>query len=193
MMNDQFATLLRRHLVDTANERPASGELESALRRTSVERQFRPWVARLRTRPELGARLGWQLRYGLAAVALLLALAAAAAWYAGSLPGPGTVFEGRWTSTDTADDSTQTLIVEAGRLPSVHFEDDFSVNCERRGEPSTVYIADGTGEIDGGRLTVTFPSGGCGIDLLQAVWFYDYNEATDTLLDYQDITWTRLP
>ena len=193
MMNDQFPTLLRRHIVDNANERPAEGQLEAALRRTTTEPQFRPWVARLRTRPELGARLGWQLRYGLAAVALLLALAAAAAIHFGSEANRGTVFEGRWTSTDTPDDSTQTLIVEPGRSPRVHFEDDFSVNCERRGEPSTVFIANGAGEIDGGRLTVDFPSGGCGIDVPPFVWSYDLDPGTDTLLDSQGIVWVRQP
>ena len=47
-----------------ADERPADGQLETVLRRTAIEPQYRPWVARLRTRPELGVRLGWQLRYG---------------------------------------------------------------------------------------------------------------------------------
>ena len=193
MMDDQFASQLRRHVVENADERPADGQLETALRRTAAEPQLRPWVARLRTGPELGVRLGWQVRYGLVAVALLLALAAAAVWYAGSQPGTGTVFQGRWTSTDTADDSTQTLIVAPGTLPSIHFEDDFSVNCERRGEPSTLYLADGSGEIRGGRLTFRMSSSGCGIDMGPAEWFYDYDPATDTLVDYQDIVWVRVP
>ena len=192
MMNDQFAADLRHHLLENANERPAEGQLETVLRRTGIEPQYRPWVARLRMRPELGG-VGWQVRYGLAAVALLLALAAAAAWYAGTLPAPGTVFQGRWTSTDIADDSIQTLVVAPGRSPAVHFEDAFSINCERRGERSTVYLADGAGEIDGGRLTVSFPTGGCGIDLPPFVWFYDYDAATRTLVDYQDIVWVRAP
>ena len=193
MMNDQFANELRRQFAESANERPADGQLEVALRRTSIEPQYRPWVARLRTRPELGARLSWQLRYGLAAVALLLAISAAAVWYVGSRPGPGTVFQGRWMSTDVADDSTQTLVVSAGQTPSVHFEDDFSANCKRRGEPSTIYLADGQGEITGGRLTFRMPGSGCGIDIGPAEWFYDYDPATDTLVDYQEIVWVRLP
>ena len=89
MMHDQFAAQLRRDLVENANERPADGQLETVLRRTAIEPQYRPWVARLRTRPELGARLGWQLRYGLAAVALLLAIAAATIWFVRLAFGPG--------------------------------------------------------------------------------------------------------
>ena len=144
MMNDQFAAQLRRHVVENADERPADGQLEAALRRTAASRSSGRGLADSGGGPSSGARLGWQVRYGLAA------RGAAPRACGGGRPGTpargqarATVFQGRWTSTDTADDSTQTLVVAPGTLPSVHFEDDFSINCERRGEPSTVYLADG--------------------------------------------------
>jgi len=207
MMNDHVSAQLRRYLVETANEMPGDGQLEAVVRRTSTARQLRPWVARLRTPPVLGSTLGQQMRLVMVA-ALIAGLTAGVTWIVGSQlnhsvinqptqatpePTPSTVFEGTWTSSDTADESTQTLVVAPGRSPDVHFEDDFSISCERRGEPSTVYLADGVGEIDRGRLTVTFPTGGCGIELGSAVWFYDYDAATDSLIDYQDIVWHRVP
>jgi hypothetical protein len=122
---------------------------------------------------------------------MLLTATFAAVLGGGSGPRPTTPFEGTWTSTDTADRSTQTLVVSAGRDPTVHFEDDFSINCERRGEASTVYVADGQGRIADGRLTVQFPEGGCTINMPAAEWWYEYRSSSDSLVDYQGITWSR--
>jgi hypothetical protein len=210
MMNDRFSARFRQYLVDAANEQPADGQLEAVLRRTSTAPQHRSWVARLGTRLTLGQGFRGHGRLVLVLSALVVALAAGVAWYIGSEqtnravlhvnsptavptsePTPTTVFEGTWTSTDAADGSTQTLVVERGRSPEVHFQDDFSISCERRGEESTRYVADGTGEVLAGRLTFRGTSGGCGIDLGRFEWFYDFDEATDTLIDYQEIVWTR--
>jgi hypothetical protein len=194
MMTDQFSIELRRHLVEAADERPSEGQLEAVLRRTATERQLAPWVAglRLRARRDLNVRVGWQLRYVLIGAALLIAAALVVVLGGGSQSAGRTVFEGRWTSADTVDDSTQTLVVDAGLDPDVHLEDDFSVNCERRGDSSTLYIADGLGEVNLNRLTVSYASGGCSIRLGPYEAFYDYDSATDTLVDYQDTTWTRV-
>ena len=157
MMNDRFAAQLRRHLLESADERPADGQLEAALRLTASEPQYRPWAARLRMRPELEcphrvAASVWPRCGGVAARDI-----GRRYLVCGLASRRGNGLQGRWTSTDAADDSIQTLIVAAGSSPSVHFEDHFSINCERRGEPSTQYVADGAGEIDGGRLTVKLP------------------------------------
>ncbi len=79
MMNDRFSAQLRRHLLNTANERPADGRLEEIDERVAVTAQ----------RPRLVARLGWfpgrfdpfassPVRYALVAAALIVAIAAAA-------------------------------------------------------------------------------------------------------------------
>ena len=192
MMSDQFSVELRRHLLETADERPADGQLEAVVQHTAVVRQRRPWVVRLRWLLDPVAPFGSAgLRYGLVALALLIAAAMVAIVAGGPRPGGDSVFEGRWTSTDAVDASTQTLVVEGGQTPNVHFEDDFSINCERRGDSSTAYVADGPGEILRNRLTARFLSGGCLIRLPPYEAFYDYDSATDTLLDYQRITWVR--
>jgi len=210
MMNDRFSARFRQYLVDSANEQPADGQLEALLRRTSRAPQRRAWVAGLGMRRFLGHGVGGQGRLVVVLGALLVALAAGVAWYAGSeqtnrsslhvndptsaptsAPTPTTVFEGTWISTDAADGSTQTLVVGPGGAPGVHFEDDFSSSCERRGEKSTRYVAEGTGEIVAGRLTFRGTKGGCEIDVGPFEWFYDFDEARDALVDYQEIVWRR--
>lgn len=194
MMNDRFSIQLRRHLLEAADERPADGQLKAVVQRTAVEPQRRPWVVRLRWLLDPVAPFGSVgLRYGLVALALLIAAAMVAILAGGPRPGGGSVFEGRWTSTDPVDASTQTLVVEGGQTPNVHLEDDFSINCERRGDSSTAYVADGPGEILRDRLIARFLSEGCVIRLGPYEAYYDYDSATDTLLDYQRITWVRAP
>jgi hypothetical protein len=193
MTTDRFSPLIRRHLIETADERPAHGQLETVLRSTAATPQQRSWLVRLRwlvdpAAPYANARI----RYGAAALALLI-VAAMVAILAGGGPSGRTVFEGRWTATDTTDRSIQTLVVDRGQAPNVHFEDDFSIDCQQRGEASTVYRADGTGAIHTNRLIVQFPGGGCTTRLPPAESFYDYDEATDSLLDHEGITWTRVP
>lgn len=79
MMNDRFSAQLRKHLLDTADERPADGRLEAIDERVAVTAQ----------RPRLVARLGWfpgrvdpfasgAVRYALIAAAVIVAIVAAA-------------------------------------------------------------------------------------------------------------------
>jgi hypothetical protein len=192
MMTDQFAVQLRRHLLDTADERPADGRLEAVVERTLGVSQRLPWIARLRWRLDPIAPFNnpW-LRYGAVALSLLILAAVSVVAFAGTNP-RAPVFEGTWTSTDTADGSTQTLVVGPGTDPTVHFEDDFSVNCQNRAERVTRYRANATGHISGGRLMVDFV-GGCTQVLPVYPAFYEFDAATGTLLDYQSIRWVRVP
>jgi hypothetical protein len=191
-MTEQFAVQLRQHLIEAADDRPEEGRLEAVVQRTAVLPQRMPWAARLRWRIDPIAPLEnvW-LRYGLVATALLIAAVVLAVLSSVGHANAGTVFEGTWTSADPIDRSTQTLVVEAGQAPAVHFEDDFSVNCQRRGDTSTLYVADGPSEIVGDRLTAHYASGGCIKRIAPYDAFYDYDPATDTLLDYQAIRWVR--
>ena len=192
MMTDRFSLLLRRHLLETADQQPAHGQLETALRSTAVTPQHRSWLVRLRWLVDPAAPFAnTRIRHGALALALLLAASMVAIFASGGDPDGGVVFEGRWTSTDTADRSTQTLIVDGGDSPTVHFEDDFSIDCQRRGDTSTVEVAEGPGGITLDRLTVRFPSGGCFIRVGPYEAFYDYSAATDTLIDDQGATWVR--
>lgn len=194
MMHEQFPVQVRRHLVETANEIPADGALDAVLRLTAVKPQQRPWLIRLRWLVSPVAPYGNAvLRYGLVAAALLLALAAVAILAGGSSPGGKTMFEGRWRSIDPPDNSTQTLVVSSGLTPDIHFEDAFSSGCSDNGDTSTLFLADGPGQIKGDRLDVYFPTGGC--VTWQVDSFYislEYQSATDTLLQ-GDLVWHRLP
>ena len=117
---------------------------------------------------------------------LLGQLVAASAWAAG--PGP---FKGVWTSTDT-DGSTQLLIVSSGSTPSVTFEDFYASACDRFGGPSTHWVSAGEGSVDGDALLVSFHKSGCGsfsIGAYDGWWLYD--AGSDTLIDSDDIVWSR--
>ena len=197
MMRDPSFTPMRRRILETVNEQPALGQLEGIVAATAAMPQRRPWAVRLKWLLEpvspFGPLASTRVRLGFVVVAMLVLATLAGAVGSGSRPRPTTPFEGTWTSTDTADGSTQTLVVSAGSAPTVHFEDDFSVNCQNRGEASTVYLADGQGEIADGRLTVRFPEGGCTIKVPAAEWWYEYGSSSDSLVDYQGITWSRAP
>lgn len=193
MMTDPFSLLLRRHLLETADERPADGRLETVVQSTAATRQRRSWLVRLRWLVDPAAPFdNARNRYGAAALAPLIAASMIAVLAGGGGPAGRTVFEGSWTATDTTDRSTQTLIVDGGRSPSVHFEDDFSIDCQQRGETSTAYVADGPGEIQGNRLIAHYGSGGCVTRLAPYDALYDYDAATDAILDDQGIMWTRI-
>jgi hypothetical protein len=194
-MDDQMTGPLRRHIVEFADEHHAAGQLEALLAATAAMPQRRRWSVRLRWLVvpvwPFGPLASVRVRLAYVIIALMVLAALATALSSGSGPAQRTPFEGTWTSTDTADDSTQTLVVAGGRTPTVHFEDDFSINCQKRGEASTVYVVDGTGEMANDRLTVHFGRGGCGIKLEPADWWYDYVAASDSVLDYRGIRWTR--
>ena len=193
-MNDRFSLLLRRHVLESAEERPADGQLETVLRATSRAPQRRSWLVRLRWLVDPAAPFeNGRVRYAAAALALLLVAAAVAIVAVGTAPGRPTVFEGRWTAIDPTDRSIQTLVIGEGRSPSVHLEDDFSIDCQRRGDTSTAFVADGIGEVQAGRLVIRFTSGGCDLRLAPYVVAYTYDAATGTLRDDQATGWSRAP
>lgn len=192
MTNDPLTLRLRRHLAETADYRAAPSQLEALARVSAAASQQRPWFVRLRwlfdpSAPSTNA----SLRYGAIVLALLLVATALVL-----LAGAGQErlaprsFVGSWVSVDPVDDSLQTLVIGVGESPAVHFEDAFSINCERRDE-STLYVADGQGSIDSNRLSLNLV-GGCETSLDWPV-SYVYDPATDTLFDQDRITWTRAP
>jgi len=75
-MSDQFAAQLRQHLLESANERPADGQLAAVVAHVAATNQRRSIVAVLADPP---ARLGPSrtMGYGFVAGALLVALVAA--------------------------------------------------------------------------------------------------------------------
>jgi hypothetical protein len=108
-----------------------------------------------------------------------------------SAAGPGP-FRGLWTSTDT-DGSTQLLIVSNGATPSVTFEDFYASACDRAGWPATHWVSNGQGSVDGDLLLVEFHKSGCGLFSIGAYeGFWLYRADSDTLIDPDDIVWTRL-
>lgn len=193
MMNDRFSAQLRQHLVESANERPAEGQIAAILAQVATTPQPRPWVARL---PGLRGWIGQYpaaARYGLIAVALVLAAVAGAILAVGLQTRPSTPFEGTWTGIDIADGSTLNLYVGAGASPTVRFEDLLSTGTVCSGAPVKVLTANGYGEISGGdRLEVSYPDGGsCGEFTTPFAGVYQYDAATDTLVDQAGIRWIR--
>ncbi len=195
MTNDRFTGQLRQHLLSTADERPADGQLAAVVERVAVTPQRHSLVARLTWFPgRVGTFPSVALRYGLVALALIGATVAAAILSGGSQSPPTTVFEGTWTSTDPGDGSAQTLVIGEGSAPTVHFEDAYASGEACRADVVKVFTADGSGEISGDRLEASFPNGGgC---LLMRVQVpdgdYDYDPATGTLVDGQRLTWVRV-
>jgi hypothetical protein len=193
MMNDRFSAELRQHLLATANERPAEGRLAAIIDGVAVTAQRPAPLARLTWFPtRLGPFPSTVVRYGLIALALIIATAAAAL-FAGGQP-QRTPFQGAWTSIDPVDGSTQILVVGAGDRPTVRFEDQLATGPACLQDAVKVFTASGTGEISDDRLDVSFPNGGgCG---LLAVGVgpgsYTYDRARDTIVDGQGLTWARV-
>lgn len=195
MMNDRFSASLRRHLLDTANERPADGQLAAVLDRVADTPQRLPLVARLAWVPgRIGPFPSTALRWALIAAALLAATMAVAIGGGGG-PFRSTVFEGTWTSVDPVDASRMTLVVGAGMTPVVHFEDALATGAACVDDPVRVFTADGTGQVSGSVLAVTYPDGGgCGLTPVEmGPGTFDYDEASDTLLASDGLTWSRVP
>ena len=193
MTNDRTAVAIRRHFLETADERPADGQLETILDVTSTTRQRPRWaVVALGLADPMAAVSGAALRFGLLAALLALALAGIVVFGGGSRG--GTPFQGTWRSIDIPDGSTQTLVVGGGLNPAVYFEDAFASGCRDGGDASTFFQAEGPGEISSYRLTAHFAESGCitwRVPAFDAT--FDYDVATDTLLDHTGITWRRLP
>jgi hypothetical protein len=193
MMNDRFSAQLRQQLLDTADERAAEGQLAAIVAHVAITPQRRPLVARL---PGLQGRVApfpAVVRFGLIAVALVLAAVAGAILAGGSQPRATTPFEGTWTTIDPLDGSTMNLYVSAGATPAVRFVDDVATGGACDLDPVKRFIADGTGEISGNRLRASFPNGGgCGRTTVEVPGIYDYDDRTDTLLDQDGVTWVRV-
>jgi hypothetical protein len=87
-----------------------------------------------------------------------------------------------------------TLIVSEGVTPVVQFQDDLATGAACVADEVKIFRADGLGEINGSRLEAIYPDGGgCGSMLVPIGGVYDYDEQTDTLVDADGLTWTRLP
>lgn len=190
-MNDRFSAQLRQHLLDTADERPATGQLEMVVQGVAHTHQRHPLVARLTWNPgRIGLFPAAAVRFGLVASALALAMATGAILAGG--PNPTTVFDGTWTSTDPADGSVQILVVGPGNTPAVYFEDGYATGAACVNDVVKRFTARGTGEIAGSRLAVAFPDGGgCGLMTVEVPGLYDYLAASDTLVDQDELIWTR--
>ncbi|HYN70338.1 MAG TPA: hypothetical protein VEX41_09025, partial [Candidatus Eisenbacteria bacterium] len=194
-MNDRFSAQLRQHLLLTANDRPADGQLAAVVQAVSGTAQRNRLAVRLTWHPgRIGPFPALALRYAFVVVALGGTGLVAALLLAGG-PSRSTVFEGTWTSIDPGDGSTQYLVVAAGNSPTVKFVDQFATGVACRSDTVKVFTADGRGTvISGDRLEVQWPGGGgCGLETVDiAIGYLDYHQATDTLVDSQKLTWSRV-
>lgn len=94
-MNDRFSAQLRQHLLEPADQRPAEGQLAALDARVAVTGQRNPLATRLTWFPgRIGPFPSAAVRYGLVALALVVALVAAAVGGGGAGPSRSTVFEG---------------------------------------------------------------------------------------------------
>ena len=192
MMNDSFSVELRQHLLATADERPGDGRLAAIVEGVAVSGQRHALVARLPWSPaHIKPFPSRAVRYGLIAVALLVAIVAAALFAGGGFQSR-TVFNGTWSSTDPADGSSQTLTIGAGTRPAVHFEDEYATGLACRDDAVKVFTADGTGEISDDRLDASFPDGGgCGSMKVDIAIRVVHDAATDSLRDQDGVLWAR--
>ncbi len=192
-MNDRFAATLRQHLLDTADDHPADGQLAAVIDGVTATSQRHPVAARLTAFPGRALPVpGATLRFGLVAVALVAATVAAAVFVAGG-PSGRTPFEGTWTTTDATDGSTMFLVLGAGSSPAVRFVDELASGPVCAGDDVKVYTADGTGRIVDNRLDTEWPNGGsCGLitEPMPRVSLV-YDAASGTLIDNLQKTWVR--
>jgi hypothetical protein len=194
MMNDRFAVQLRQHLLDTANERPAEGHLAAIVERVAVTPQRRWLRPRLPEIPAWAGGLPVAVRYGLLAIALVLAALAGAILAGGGTQTRSTPFEGSWTTIDVPDGSRMNLYVGAGRNPTVRFEDLHATGEGCRNDPGKVFTADGAGHINRETLEATYPNGGgCGLERVSIAGRYVYNADADILVDQDGLIWARVP
>jgi hypothetical protein len=194
MMNDRFSAQLRQHLLETANDRPAEGQLAAIVDSVAAKPQRR-WLAPWR--PQVPAWVGGlpaTVRYGLLAGLLVLAALAGAILAGGGTHAPSTPFEGSWTTIDVADDSTLYLSVGAGPNPTLRFEDLHATGSACRNDEVKVFRADGVGHINGEQLEATYPNGGgCGLETVSTAGRYVYNPDGDILVDQDGQIWARIP
>jgi len=191
MISDRFSAQLRQHLLDTADEGVADGQLASIVDRVAATSQRPTLVARL---PWFSPRVGSaavQLRWALVVLALIAATVAVAIVAGGSLP-RSAGFEGTWTASDPVDASTWNLVVAAGETPAVRYLDDMAAGLVCGDDPGMPFVADGTGTVEGNRLRVTWTAtNGCDLDSVPASTVYTYDNPADALVDEIPVTWTR--
>ena len=110
----------------------------------------------------------------------------------GNFSAPTSPFTGSWEATD-GDGSHETLVVSTGSRPSVIFQDFYASGCDSFSPlPADHFTASGKGELDGSTLLVFFMKSGCGLFLLGGYGdYYEYDEATDTLIGSDGIVWSR--
>jgi hypothetical protein len=194
MMHDKFSAELRRHLLETADERPADGQLAAVVEGVAAARQRHPAVARLTWSGRVGPFPSAVVRYGLIGAALIGALLAGALIGAGGGPARGTVFEGTWTTTDPGDGSGMLLVVARGNAPAVYFEDPYASGAACVADRIKRFTAVGAGSIIDGRLHVTWPDGGgCGLVTVPiADGNLDHDPRIDALVDADGLIWIRV-
>ena len=193
MTQDRFSAQLRQHLLESANERPADGQLAAVVEAVGHTSQRTPLVARLTSNPgRIGGFPTAAIRYGLIAAALALAMVAGAIFAGAGGRDATTLFEGTWITIDPADGSGMTLVVGPGAAPEVYFEDGYASGAACVRDEVKRFTARGTGEISGNRLVAEFPDGGgCGLTTVAIGGLYDYNAATDSLVDQDGLGWSR--
>ena len=191
-MNDRFAAQLRRHLQETADDRPAEDQLARVLDGVAAATQRHPATARLTWDPgRLGQIVTGAIRYGLIAAALLLA-ALAGASLGGGAPRPTSVFEGAWITIDPGDRSGMTLVVGPGLTPDVYFEDGYATGRACTDDDVKRFTARGTAAITDRYLVATFPDGGgCGLRTVEVRGVYEYDPRGDMLIDQDQVVWSR--
>jgi hypothetical protein len=191
-MNDQTAAQLRRHLLETADARPADGQLARVIHGVAATTQRHPVTARLMWNPgRIGPIPRVAFNSGLIAVALALATMTGAGLGGGSR-GPSTVFEGTWITIDPGDRSGMTLVVGPGQTPAVYFEDGYATGFACRNDAVKRFTARGTGGISGNLFVASFPDGGgCGLMTVPVRGRYGFDADRDTLTDQDGLVWTR--
>ena len=192
-MNDRLTADLRQHLLDTTDARPVEGQFAAVVEHVAVTAQRHPLAARLTASPDRAIAFpAGAMRYALVAVGLVATLGAGTL-LAGGASGGRTDFEGTWTSADPVDGSMQYLAVASGSAPAVQFADSYATGPACVADTVKVFTADGTGTIDGDRLEVRWPNdGGCGLMTAGiSVHTFTYDDATDSLVDDNRLTWER--
>lgn len=191
-MNDVFDSQLRRHLMETADLRPADGQLMSVIDAVAAAPQRNSLTARLTwDSGRIGPVLTATIRYALIVVAIALALVAGASLGGGARQ-PSSVFEGTWITIDPADGSGMTLVVGPGDTPDVYYEDGYATGLACVNDVVKRFKARGTGEISGNNLLATFPDGGgCGLMTVEMRGVYDYDPTGGTLSDLDGVVWSR--
>jgi hypothetical protein len=109
----------------------------------------------------------------------------------------GSTFAGAWTSRDSADGSTQYLLVSSAPALHVTLVDFYAGYCASHGAASTVFTGSGAGTIDGDALDVVIDRADCGSYRVDLNVFnglsYAYQAAAGTLVDSYGNTWHRVP